>query len=202
MGLLRLPLEIRQEIYSYFITAEPKAHPIRGVGITAVSHRFASTELLHIDHRITNDVLDYFYTVSTWKLIFSHAFNFFRTDANLTALENANCLRKIQRVELVFFCDILLLKEYPSFGVEKFCAEIKRRATRACEVLSNAKGLRHVTISWVDTTTIGEWQEKAKILESLRWLKADVKFSIGEIEGPMAEERTEFVNSVKEILSS
>lgn len=43
--------------------------------------------------------------------------------------------------------------DYPSFGIPRLCAEIAKRAHRACQVLLQAPELRIVVVSWWDTTT-------------------------------------------------
>jgi hypothetical protein len=202
--LFRLPPELSQQIYSYLLPRENVSHPLSSVGITSVSHRLPPLSLLRVHPRMTADLLDYFYSITTWKLIFSHAFNFFRVDPFLQKLEQNTILRRIQKVEVVFFCDILLLKEYPSFGLESFCAEIRRRADRACDVLSNAEHLTSVTVSWIDTTLTGGWEEKATILEPLRKLavgrRQPVTFRIGEINGPEDLDRERFVSAMRTVL--
>ncbi|KAK5123227.1 hypothetical protein LTR85_003426 [Meristemomyces frigidus] len=200
--LLRLPLELRQQIYSYLLPRENVSHPLPSVGITSVSHRLPKSALLNIHPHITDELLAYFYTITTWKLIFSHAFNFFRVDPSLANFERCTALRWIRKVEIVFFCDILLLKNYPSFGLDKFCEEIAKRAGRACEVLSQAKELRVVTVSWIDTTLTGGWEQKATILRPLRRLAEgrDITFRIGEINGPEDVDREKFVKAVEDVL--
>ena len=74
-----------------------------------------------------------------------------------------------------------VLKDYPSFGLEAFCAEIRRRADRACDVLLQAPHLKSLTVSWIDTTRIDGWAEKAHILEPLRKLQGKVNVSIGDV---------------------
>ncbi|KAK5691728.1 hypothetical protein LTR17_025608 [Elasticomyces elasticus] len=200
--LLRLPLELRQQIYAHLIPRETVSHPLPSVGITSVTHRLPSSNLLNINRHITDEVLDYFYSITTWKLIFSHAFNFFRVDPHLLKLEKSSALSQIRKIEVVFFCDILLLKEYPSFGLESFIAEIRRRCERACNVLTQADNLRSVTISWIDTTLTGDWEQKATILEPLRKLSPDITFRVGEINGPPEEDREKFLGAVNEVLGN
>ncbi|KAK4547257.1 hypothetical protein LTR36_000912 [Oleoguttula mirabilis] len=200
--LLRLPLELRQQIYAHLLPRGNVSHPLPSVGITSVSHRLPTAALLNIHPQLTDELLAYFYAITTWKLIFSHAFNFFRVDPDLQRLERCTALRWIRKVEIMFFCDILLLKSYPSFGLEKFCEEIGRRAGRACEVLSQAKELRTVTVSWIDTTLTGGWEQKATILRPLRRLAEgrDVTFRIGEINGPEDVDRETFVKAMETVL--
>lgn len=201
--ILRLPVELRDQIWAHLIPQENVSHPLPSVGITAVSHRPPSLGLLLIHPAFTAELLDHFYKITTWKLIFSHAFNFFRVDPDLVKLERSPSLKRLRKVEVVFFCDILLLKEYPSFGLESFCAEIRRRADRACDVLLQAPELNAVTVSWVDTTATHGWEEKARILSPLRKLqRGRVKFWVGEITGPEELDRGMFVRAVREVLGS
>ena len=182
--ILRLPIELREQIYDYLLelkNANQGSHPLPGVAITSVSHAPPSSNLLLLHRTITTELLDRFYSQATCKTVISHAFNFFRTDPELRHLESSLALKRIQRVELVFFQDILLLKDYPSFGLESFCAEIRRRADRACDVFLQAPQLKSVTISWIDTTRIGGWAEKIHILEPLAKLKGRVNVGIGEV---------------------
>ena len=198
--LLKLPLELRQQIYSYLILEDPVSHPIPAVGITSVSHTPPAAHLLVVNRQLKEELQDYYFAMARWKLIFSHAFNFFRVDPTLAKLESWTLLSRIQKVEMVFFCDILLLKEYPSFGLDNFCAEIKRRAARACEVLQSAKDLRHITISWIDTTDTGAWKDKAAIVGPLMCLSDTVQYQIGEITGPEGPDQVIFVGAIRKQL--
>lgn len=183
-ALLRLPIELREIIYDHLLELKDPSqggHPLPGVGITSISRAPPSSSLLLLHPTITTEILDRFYSQATCKTVISHAFNFFRTDPELRHLESSLALKRMQRVELVFFQDILLLKDYPSFGLEAFCAEIRRRTDRACDVLLQAPQLKSLTVSWIDTTRIDGWAEKAHILEPLRKLKGRVAVSIGEV---------------------
>jgi len=183
-AILRIPLELREQIYDHLLAFDRPGqgnHPLPGVGITSVSLLPPPTSLLLIHPIITTELLDRFYSQATLKIVLSHAFNFFRTDSELRHLESSIALQRMRRLELVFFQDILLLKDYPSFGLEAFCAEIRRRADRACDVLLQAPRLQHLTVSWIDTTRIGSWTEKSHILEPLRKLRDHVRVSIGDV---------------------
>lgn len=151
--LLTLPLELRERIYSFLLPSSPTSHPLPSVGLTSVSHALPTSALLNIHPQIADEILEYFYTITTWKLIFSHAFNFFRVDPDLKGLERSHALARVKKVELVFYCDVLLLQDYTACRMEEaFCMEIRRRAERACEVLVQAERLRCVVVSWIDTT--------------------------------------------------
>lgn len=181
-GLLSLPPELLSHIYSYLLppisTTTP--HPLPNIGITSVSPSPPPLSALLVHPVLTTTLLQHYYGLATWKLVLSHSFNFFRTDPELDNLANSAALKKFKRVELVFFLDILLVQEYPSFKPEAFAAEIRRRADRACDVLDLATELRHLTVSWMDTTCTGAWESKKGILEPLRKLKG-VDVEAGEV---------------------
>ena len=103
-------------------------------------------------------------------------------------------------MELVFYCDVLLLREYPSFGLESFCKEIKRRAERACEVLMGAAELRTVVVSWIDTTKTGGWGEKKGVLVPLKKLvrRGGISFRVGRVCGCDSVDRALFVEGLGE----
>lgn len=208
--ILRLPIELREQIYDELLKLESPgqgSHPLPGVGITSVSLAPPPLSLLLLHPTITTEVLDRFYSQATLKTVISHAFNFFRTDPELRHLESSLVLKRMRRIELVFFQDILLLKDYPSFGLESFCAEIRRRADRACDVLLQATELKHLTVSWIDTTRIGGWAEKAHILEPLHKLQGKVDVSVGEVRisgdhETNAEDLVAFKRAVEKIVNS
>lgn len=209
-AILRIPLELREQIYDYLLALDTPgqgSYPLPGVGITSVSLAPPSTSLLLLHPTITAELLDHFYSQAKSKIILSHAFNFFRTDPELRHLESSIALQRMRKIELVFFQDILLLKDYPSFGLESFCAEIRRRADRACDVLLQASRLQHLTVSWIDTTRIGGWDEKSHILEPLRKLRDHVRVSIGDVRvsGDLeteAEDRDAFGRALEQALET
>lgn len=206
-AILRLPLELRQQIYAHLLPRENVSHPLPSVGITSVSHRPPSRELLNIHPQLADEILEYFYTITTWKLIFSHAFNFFRVDPDLRRLEQSPSLARFRRVEVVVFCDVLLLKGYPLQGngaLESFCSEIRKRADRACDVLSHATKLNTVTVSWIDTTGTRGWDEKATILQPLRKLRRlqgrELQFRTGLVNGCDDVDRETFTQAMLGVL--
>lgn len=121
--------------------------------------------------------------MSQWKLLASHSLNFYRIDSHLSNFASSSILRKLQKLELVFWFDGGLLANYPSLKPTVYCQEIKKRASRACEILATAENLRVVVVSWVDTTADGADEEKKGVLDALKVLDATkVKIEIGVLE--------------------
>lgn len=104
---------------------------------------------------------------------------------------------------MVYFCDLLLVKSYPSFGVDDFCAEIERRASRAIDVLAEASMLRTVVVSFIDGTSTGHFDQKAAILAPLRKLSENrpgVRLHIGQIIGPEGDDLVIFLRAMQKTL--
>ncbi|KAI4774926.1 hypothetical protein E4T52_10102 [Aureobasidium sp. EXF-3400] len=199
--ILTLPLELRQEIYSYLCPPHHICNPIPNVGLTSLSHHPPPLSLLLSCSSICLEVTAYFHSISTWKLIASHAFNFYRIDPCFTNLCSSPILAHLSRVELVFVFDGCLLASYPSLKTIAYCKEITKRASRACEILCSARNLRTVVVSWVDTTADEGMEEKKECLDALRCLKGrSVKLEVGSLEWSGAKEerhREEFETKVK-----
>ena len=104
-------------------------------------------------------------------------------------------------MELVFWFDGALLKNYPSLKTFAYCQEIRKRATRACEILAAAENLKVVVVSWVDTTTEEAMDDKRQVLDALMCLDREkVKLEIGILEWSSAQagtERDEFKRKVR-----
>lgn len=174
--------------------------PIPGVGLTSVTHRPPPPNLLLVNSQFTEDLLNYYFTISTWKIILSHEFNYFRNDPTLSNLAKWPHLKRIQKVHLMFFCNIFLLREYPSFGLDQFCSEIRRRSTRATEILLSIPRLRIVTVSWLDNTKTGDVEQKASLSDPLLKLKGRVEFILGEITGLDQTEMPQFLKRINKLL--
>ncbi|CAD0113283.1 unnamed protein product [Aureobasidium uvarum] len=180
--LLQLPLELRQQIYSHLCPASPISNPIPTVGITSVSHAPPPVSFLLTSRAVYSDLLPYFFSIATWKLIASHAFNFYRIDPTLSNFAASFLLHKIQKVELVLWFDGSLLKSYPSLKTQTYCMEIRKRATRTCEILAAAPELRTLTVSWIDSTVEEAMEEKRDVLDALRRLDVNVMIEVGVLE--------------------
>lgn len=190
--LLALPLELRRQIYSHLCPPIPISNPIPTVGLTSVSHTPPPISSLLVSLTLTHDLLTYFFSISTWKLIASHAFNFYRIDSTLSNFASSAVLQKLQKVELVFWFDGALLANYPSLKTAQYCKEIRNRASRACEILAEAQALRVVMVSWVDTTNEEAAEEKKGVLKALNVLGGGrVKVEVGVLEWSRAQAERE-----------
>lgn len=117
--------------------------------------------------------------------------------------------------------------DYPSFGIPRLCAEIAKRAHRACQVLLQAPELRIIVVSWWDTTTTtttttsaakadsrgGDGEEwRSEVLAPLRMLvdgkeeeknsysKRRLRFEVGSVNAAEEFGREEFADALRRVV--
>lgn len=130
--LFRLPLELRQHIYSFLLPAETNFTPIPAAGINSVNYRPPSLSLLTIHPTITAEILNDFYSLSTWKIVCGHSYNYFRIDPELMHLERSRCLARMEKVEMMFFVDVRTFLFLFSFSF--FASKVEKIKYRYLEV--------------------------------------------------------------------
>ena len=198
--LLDLPPELRAHIYEYLLPNDPLLHPIDSVALSSVSHRPPTISLLLACHALTKEILSHYYHHAIFKLVLSHAFNFYRVDPNLINLSKHPILQRFENVELVFFCDGVLVKEFPSFGPDRACQEVQRRAERAVDVLEKAAALQRVIVSWVDPGV--QWGTSAETVRPVRrLLEYAITLEVGEVLGMEGARRKILVSALKNELA-
>lgn len=179
-GLLRLPVEIRLEIYRHLVKQRPADHPFDGLAITSAAYTF-DPGVLHLNKQIASEAKRVFYAENTWKVIVSYNFNYFRLLNGLAALRQQSFLPHMRRFHLRFDLCNKVLKEYPSFGLTEYCLQTKLNAEKTCRVLAALPALQVVEISWVDDTQGGSWEQKRWILDSLVLLQAVSFFEVRDV---------------------
>ena len=194
--LLDLPPELRTQIYDYLLPPDPLSHPINSIALTSVSHRPPLIASLLVCQSLTKELLSQYYDKATFKLVLSHTFNFYRVDPCLDNFNKHPILQRIKHVELVFFCDGILVRNYPSFGPDRASQEVGRRAERAVEVLRNATALARVKVSLVDPG--GHWGNRSDMVRPVRQLsKRGVAVEIGDVLGLEEAERDNLIRAMK-----
>lgn len=194
--LWNLPPELRAQIYDHLVLPNPLAHPVNSLALTSVSHRPPPLSSLLVCRVLTQELLSHYYHNATFKLVLSHAFNFYRVDPALDSLNRHAILQRIRNIELVFFCDGVLVRDFPSFGPDRACKEVGRRAERAVEVLRNAPALKKVTVSWVDPG--GHWGTRAEVVSPVRaLLKGGIAVEVGDVLGIEDAAREDLILALK-----
>ncbi|KAI4126411.1 MAG: hypothetical protein LQ347_004985 [Umbilicaria vellea] len=179
-GLLRLPVEIRLEIYRHLLKHRPLDHPFDGLAITSAAYTF-DPAALHLNKQIASEAKRVFYGENTWKVVISFNFNYFRLLNGLAALRQRSFLPHMRRFHLRFDLCNKMLNEYPSFGLVEYCHQTKLNAEKTCRVLAALPALQVVEISWVDDTHGGSWEQKRWILDSLVLLRTVSFFEVRDV---------------------
>lgn len=184
--LLSLPTELRLHIYSYLAPRETCRFPVRAVDVASVSYRPPSISLLLVNRAISTEVLEYFMSHAVWKINVQYSFNFFRLDPDLDGFDQWPALRHVRHVELLVTLDGHLMGEYPSLGLDKYCAELANRAAKACKALRDSRRLQSVLVSFKDSSRDDAWAVKQHIFEALAILPKHLSIRCGLLTGPSA----------------
>ena len=179
-GILRIPVEIRLEVYRYLIRHSPRDHPFDGLAITSAAYSFHSA-VLNLNKQINEEAKRVFYGENTWKVLISYNFNYFRLLNGLAALRQQSFFSYMRRFHLHFHLSGYVLKDSPSFSLTEYCHQTKLNAEKTCRVLAALPALRVVEISWIDTTQGACWEEKRWILDSLVLLQAVSLFEVRDV---------------------
>ncbi|OQN98831.1 hypothetical protein B0A48_15177 [Cryoendolithus antarcticus] len=178
--LLTLPVEVRNEIYSYLL---PKRHHlekttyIRGSSVS-VSHRPPQGVLLLIHPVISQELFDYHRHVARYHLIISHGFALTGEDRDFNSIFTPDVLKCIRHLDIYILANAALLRSFPSETPETAWAEIGRRLEGLCKVFAHSPYLKRVNLRWFDGLPPGPTQLKLKILEVLGTLPREVSFVV------------------------
>lgn len=197
---LELPLELRNEIYRKLKSKEPKYNPFEGLKITSAAYAFHST-ILRANKQILIEAMRVFYGENTWDVLVGYNFNYFRPDPGLDKLILSPHLTHMRKFRLTYVLKGTLLEEYPSFGLERYCYQIRINAIKICRVLLQVPGLHTVEVSWIDTVSKGSWDEKQKVLEPLSLLKDICVVRVGDVVGNSIRRRG-LINYVETLLGT
>ncbi|MCJ1364110.1 hypothetical protein MMC16_003219 [Acarospora aff. strigata] len=179
---LDLPIELRYEIYRKLKNNDPRHHPFEGLAITSAAYGFPSP-ILRVNKQLLTEAKRVFYGENIWDVLIGYNFNYFRPDPGLEALRQSPHLPHMRRFRLTYVLDGALLKEYPSFGLERYCYQIRVNATKICRVLLQAPALQLLELSWIDTVEYGGWDRKQLLLEPLSLLKDVCVTRVGDVVG-------------------
>lgn len=157
--------------------------------------------ILRANKQIHSEAKRVFYGENTWNVVVGYDFNYFRLDPGLDYLKQTPHLSCMRRFRLTFVLNVIIMENYPSFGLESYCDQIKLNATKVCRVLLEAPTLQLVEISWVDTIKDGSWDRKRRVLGPLSLLKDACICSIARVTGDSIR-RQDFINYVEDLIST
>ncbi|MCJ1336022.1 hypothetical protein MMC09_001297 [Bachmanniomyces sp. S44760] len=185
-GFLRIPLEIRHEIYRLLTRPGTRYKPFSDLDVTSADHGFDPT-ILCVNSQIYTEAKSILYGENTWQVNINYDFNYFHLESGLDNLRRSPHLVYFRIFHLRFCLQGGILTAYPSFGLKSYCEAIQGMGMRVCQVLSGAPGLRLVEVSWTDSTWESGWEVKRGVLDVLKVLPDEVLFRVGRVSSSNSE---------------
>jgi hypothetical protein len=182
--LLRLPRELRYEIYDYLCRQEPKSYPFRQPPVSSIDQRAPPTALHLTCRYICEELQTYFYGKATIRLVAQDVRRIKRKDIDSASL---TAIRQAKKAELRLQWRInakraeLNMSRWP-YSMNGWLAE-------QINLLSDeATSLELITVSVMDASEKVEWATKARMLAPLKKLVGRARFRVGEVVAADEEE--------------
>lgn len=106
----RLPLELRQQIYSFLLSKETIPSPFSGVGLQTIEccepSIFLKSNLRCMHSIILGETMNYFYSITNWRIVCGYSLRDRLVDHQLQRLEVHPILSRISTVNLWFWFNI------------------------------------------------------------------------------------------------
>jgi hypothetical protein len=175
--LLRLPRELRYEIYDLLCRKEPKSYPFRQPSISSIDQRAPPTALHLTCRYIREELQAYFYGKVTLRFMAQNVRRPGRENIDLASL---TAIRQAKKVELRLHWHItpdhaeLDINNLP-YSMNGWLAE------QVNLLLDEARRLELITLSVMDASENVEWASNKKILAPLQRLVGRVTFRVGEV---------------------
>ncbi|KAF5851470.1 hypothetical protein GGP41_004250 [Bipolaris sorokiniana] len=191
--LLKLPLELRLEIYDFLGRREPRSYPFGWTVIYSIDRRAPPTALMATCRYLHDEILTHFYNTVTFHY-FTQASSYPRT-SGLCPI----ALAAVRRVKK-FHLGIYWKTSGPSLekNYSKHCYILFRWLKDITEMLlREAKSLETVTIAVVDLAVGVDWEYKKRLLDPLEVLGQRAVLQLGEITTTGEEEEFELAARMK-----
>jgi hypothetical protein len=196
--LLRLPRELRYEIYDHLCRQEPKSYPFRQPPITSIDQRAPPTALYLTCRYINEELQGYFRSKVTIRFVAQGVRRIQRNDidsASLTAIRQA---KKIE-LRLQWHVTPTLMSNW-SYTIHGWLAE------QINLLLDEARSLELITLSVMDASENVKWVSKRGTLAPLKKMAGRVSLRVGEVvaadgeEAELREQLTEYVKELNEVV--
>jgi hypothetical protein len=178
-AFLRLPREIRYEIYDHLCRPEPKSYPFGKSPITSIDQRAPPIELFVSCRYLYEEIQSYFYARVTFRFMAKGIFSPTRKNIHKNTL---NALKQAKKIE--FRLEWLFSDE----RAESAAVMDRRLAEHVDLLLDEAENLEMITVSVFDISDGVEWNLKQKVLTPLERMAGKVRFRMGEAAATGEEE--------------
>jgi hypothetical protein len=197
--LLRLPRELRYEIYDHLCRQEPKSYPFRQPPISSIDQRAPPTALYLTCRYIHEELQGYFHGKVTIRFVAQGVHRIQRKDIDSASLVAIRQAKKIE-LRLQWHITPTLMSNW-SYSMHEWLAE------QIDLLLEEAKSLELITLSVMDASNNAEWASKTKsLLAPLKKMAGRVRLRVGEVvvvgwEGAeLMEQLAEYVKEFNEVV--
>lgn len=190
---LKLPSELRLEVYDFLGPREPKSYPFGGTVIRSIDRRVPPTALMATCRYLHDEILAHFYNTVTFHYI-TQTTNFLHT-GGLRPIALA-AVRRVKKLHL----EIHWKASKPSFeeNSSKHSYVLFRWLGQVNKlVLREAKSLEVVTIAVVDLAVGVDWECKKRLLDPLEMLGQRAVLRLGEVTTTGEEEEVKLTARMK-----
>ena len=174
-SLLRLPIELRYEIYDYLGRRDFKSYPLRTMAVTSIDRTGPPTALLVTCRYLCDEIRAYFLPRVTLGFVQQQKPTLQSIDPiSLSVIERA----KKVHVRMSWWEIPGTAKDFRHwpYRVNGWLADLVKM------LLGKAKSLEVITMSFDEPTWGTEWEQKEKTLAPLKDIAGRVKFRLGEVE--------------------
>ncbi|KAL1791885.1 hypothetical protein ACET3X_009636 [Alternaria dauci] len=173
--LLRLPIELRYEIYDHLCRWDFKSYPFRTMPIASIDRTGPPTALLATCRFLCDEIRAYFLATVTLGFVQQQIPCFQSIDPlSLSAVERA---KKIHvRMSWWLIPSAATESRRWPYRVNGWLADLVKL------LLENAKSLEVITLSFDEPDCGTEWEQKEKTLAPLKDMAGRVELRLGEVE--------------------
>jgi hypothetical protein len=165
--LLRLPLELRREIYSHLVFPTFTCMRFHNMPAVVSTHTL-NPSLAYVCSQLNAEFLAYYDDINLFMIKIVASLHWFpRTNI----IQDHPIYRRMRRLRIAVHIDETFLSQYPSFGVEGMGELMRGTCRTVCRSIAQAPALRELVLDLQVQLRMGEMVEEAQI----EWMKRIVQ---------------------------
>ncbi|KAH7388795.1 hypothetical protein BKA66DRAFT_460826 [Pyrenochaeta sp. MPI-SDFR-AT-0127] len=196
--LLRLPKELRYEVYNHLCCIEPKSYPFSASPISSIDQRPPPTNLQVTCRYLRAEIQAYFFGKATVRFVAQDVLRFRQQDIQTTAL---NVIHRARKVEIVLHWNIT--SERAKADMSAWPHSMNGWLMEQVDLLLyEGKSLGLIIVSVSDSSEYVDWKSKSRMLAPLMRLRGSLRIRLGVVTAADGEEeglRTHLEEYVKEL---
>ena len=198
-----LPPELRFQIYRHLLTHITCYRPFSDLDFIPRVESGFKTSILRVNKAIHSEATAILWGENIWHLDLHYSFEFFLnqdTSSNRFLLREHHLYRHLKRFNVKFVLQGIMLAYYPDLTLQAYVQATYEHALKKFVRFEGIEGLQ-IEISWLDDTGLGQWERKRKVLEALRVLPTDARWSVGCVMSDHLLEKRVFEEFLRKIMA-